>query len=261
MLLVAASFRLWRVYGPAPVRHRPSIRETLSKASVARTISLLQTPLAKWHESDRKREPEMAAWLEAQSQTVLPWEWSIEAMVKDSSGYCQSWDRVLASFEASFGEELDAAAAAGRLLTDAFQDEDRLYAHATNRVADLERLFATNALPGEVKTETLAKGRWWGWNRSESVAIVTNESQRTALLARQNEAASEHRKNLDELTDRVVASDLLLSRLSERCAALAAGRSKVLTLATVDDSARAEVDEELKREIVACLHFKRGSAE
>ena len=72
MMLVPLGYRVWIHFNPQPSRPAFSLSKYLSEATDASIPQLLVKPLSKWSETDRKRAPEIAAWLETKDETILP---------------------------------------------------------------------------------------------------------------------------------------------------------------------------------------------
>lgn len=157
-------YRVWTAYHPSETGGEQSFSGFLVKAVDARALALLKTPLAQWSAADRQDEPEIAAWLEACGQTVLPWEWTDEARRKDPAGYRKAWERAWST------------------VADGQADRMR-HDHLTNQIA---RVASGEVIhkPTSVSVERLTKGRFWGWNRHLETYVLTNELQRSELLAR-----------------------------------------------------------------------------
>lgn len=120
MLIVPGGYRIWSlVRGARSGELRvASLNECLEKASVDHQVRLLETPVAKWSERDKRLAGEVLAYLRAHADVVLPWEWSAEARAKDPQGFRASWESVLAEAEravramkwaAQFGHQTAAA--------------------------------------------------------------------------------------------------------------------------------------------------------
>lgn len=104
MMLVPLGYRVWIHFNPPPPRQTFSLSRYLSEAADASVPQLLVKPLSKWSEAERKRAPEIAAWLETKATTVLPWEWTDEARRKHPEGYFKIWDDIWEEFEDRIGD-------------------------------------------------------------------------------------------------------------------------------------------------------------
>ena len=100
MMLVPLGYRIWILFNPPAPRPAFSLSKYLSEATDVSVPQLLVKPLSKWSEAEKKRAPEIAAWLETKGKTILPWEWTDEARRKNPEAYFKTWEDIL--------EELDA---------------------------------------------------------------------------------------------------------------------------------------------------------
>ena len=104
MMLVPLGYRIWIHFNPPPPRPAFSLSKYLSEATDASVPQLLVKPLLKWSEADRRRAPEIAAWLKAKDKTVLPWEWTDEARRKNPEEYFKAWEDILEELSAQVGD-------------------------------------------------------------------------------------------------------------------------------------------------------------
>lgn len=100
MMLVPLGYRVWIHFNPQPSRPAFSLSKYLSEATDASIPQLLVKSLSKWSETDRKRAPEIAAWLETKDETILPWEWTAEARQKNPEAYFKTWEDILDELDA-----------------------------------------------------------------------------------------------------------------------------------------------------------------
>lgn len=100
MMLVPLGYRVWIHFNPPPPRPAFSLSKYLSEATDISVPQLLVKPLSKWSEAEKKRAPEIAAWLETKGKTILPWEWTDEARRKNPEAYFKTWEDILEEFDA-----------------------------------------------------------------------------------------------------------------------------------------------------------------
>lgn len=100
MMLVPLGYRVWIHFNPPPPRPAFSLTKYLSEAKDANVPLLLVKPFSKWSDAEKRRAPEIAAWLETKEKTILPWEWTDEARRKDSERYLKTWEDILEEMDA-----------------------------------------------------------------------------------------------------------------------------------------------------------------
>ena len=165
MLAIPLAYRVWITFNPPAPRERLSLAEFFDKATANRSVRLLKTPLDRWTKTDREAEPRIAAWLEAHSKIVLPWEWSNEAQKKDPKGYRKAWGKLLDETVSELGRSIKNTRKELKKLERDADNNRTLHTHLTNQLVRVEGVLATNPPPATVTVERLTKGRLWGWNR------------------------------------------------------------------------------------------------
>ena len=183
MLAIPLAYRVWITFNPPAPRERLSLAEFFDKATANRLLRLLKTPLDRWTKTDREAEPRIAAWLEAHSKIVLPWEWSSEARQKDPKGYRKAWKRLLGETESSLKDSIARIKKELKRIDRELLINQTLHIHLTNQIAALERNLTTNPLPATVTVERLSKGRFWGWNVRKDQVHLEGETNRIAFVS------------------------------------------------------------------------------
>lgn len=183
MLAIPLAYRVWITFNPPAPRERLSLAEFFDKATANRSVRLLKTPHDRWTKTDREAEPRIAAWLEAHSKIVLPWEWSSEARQKDPKGYRKAWKRLLGETESSLKDSIARIKKELKRIDRELLINQTLHIHLTNQIAALERNLTTNPLPATVTVERLSKGRFWGWNVRKDQVHLEGETNRIAFVS------------------------------------------------------------------------------
>lgn len=109
MVTLPLLYRVWLHYHPQPAEQRTSLSDFLAKSAEACALQLIQTPLSKWTELDRKSEPSIHAWLVAHENVILPWEWTEEAKRKDPSGCSKMWHAIVKEQKRKLDKRIDSA--------------------------------------------------------------------------------------------------------------------------------------------------------
>lgn len=254
MLMVSVFFRLWRVFTPEEVPPTIALQEALDRASLERSLALLKTPLARWNDSDRAREPKVAEWLETQSRTVLPWEWSNEARTKDPQGYADTWVQTLQPFAESWDGRLKAVGKERQQAEGDLSDILRQLRCMTNSFQLAREKLSAGELPVVVTIARLQKGRFWGWNRRESFVAVSNDVQRLDLEDQM--LASEHAFFSDETVRRNALATIERRRfcVQSRCDILKDALAKARSIPSLDEAAFNAVSENLMRILIETLN-------
>ena len=94
MMVVPLAYRVIIHFWPPEERPRQTLSQFLEEAQRANCIKLLTKPIMKWLDTEVKLEPEIYAWLKAQGDEILPWDWTEEARRKDPKGYAKCWHRI-----------------------------------------------------------------------------------------------------------------------------------------------------------------------
>lgn len=196
MLAIPLAYRVWITFNPPAPRERLSLAEFFDKATANRSVRLLKTPIDQWTKTDRAAEPKIAAWLEAHSKIVLPWEWSSEAQKKDPKGYRKAWEKLLDEAVSVLERSIKHKRKELKNLEREIWINRSLYSHLTNQFAKVEGVLATNPPPVTVTVEHLAKGRLWGWNRRLKQVRLESETNRiefvSGITAETEELQKEH---------------------------------------------------------------------
>ena len=183
MLTIPLAYRVWITFNPPAPSERLSLAEFFDKATANRSIRLLKTPLDRWTKTDRAAEPKIAAWLEAHSKIVLPWEWSSEAQKKDPKGYRKAWKKLLDEVISELEHSVEITRKELKKLDREAGNNRTLHSHLTNQVARVECVLATNPPPATVVFERLTKGRLWGWNRRLEQVRLESETNRIEFVS------------------------------------------------------------------------------
>lgn len=255
MMVVPLAFRVWERFNPPVVEEGFSLSEYLAKASADRPFKLLTTPLAAWTETDRKDEPRLAAWLEAQAKTVLPWEWTDEARRKDPKGYAQTWRGILdAETDGAEPRLKDVKKDVGRLSRE-LEIVRTLWAHDTNRLANVRIVLASDPTNATLAVETLAKGRFWGWNRTTEQVAVGTETERGALLKKLTQGVSELMKKEASLENDRRRQSAEEAKIEKKLSVLRDCREKLSAWERQEPKARDERHDEFVQDLVRGLAF------
>ena len=182
MFAVPAAYRLWTHWNP-PENDREwnTASEFLAIASLDYRVKLLKTPVSKWSETDKKSAPDVLAWLESQSSSILPWEWTEEAVSKDPKGYMNGVSRLMDGFRKTLGSRLSRMRKSENAARRDMEIARTLCAHAEEEARKISAL--TNAYPQRLERKTLSKGRFWGWNEKKEVVEVADETAKLSLAA------------------------------------------------------------------------------
>ena len=183
MLALPLTYRAWVTFNPPAPSKTFSLAEFFDKATANRSLRLLKTPLDRWTKTDREAEPRIAAWLEAHSKIVLPWEWSSEARQKDPKGYRKAWKRLLGETESSLKDSIARIKKELKRIDRELLINQTLHIHLTNQIAALERNLTTTPVPATVTVERLSKGRFWEWNVRKDQVHLEGETNRIAFVS------------------------------------------------------------------------------
>ena len=183
MLALPLTYRAWVTFNPPAPRETFSFTEFFDKTAANRSARLIKTPIDQWTKTDRAAEPKIAAWLEAHSKIVLPWEWSSEARQKDPKGYRKAWKRLLGETESSLKDSIARIKKELKRIDRELLINQTLHIHLTNQIAAVERNLASNPLPATVTVEHLSKGRFWGWNVRKDQVHLEGETNRIAFVS------------------------------------------------------------------------------
>lgn len=183
MLAIPLAYRVWITFNPPAPSERLSLAEFFDKATANRSVRLLKTPLDQWTKSDRAAEPKIAAWLEAHSKVVLPWEWPSEAQKKDPKDYRKAWDKLLDETVSELERSIKSAHKKLKKFERDAGNNRKLHSHLTNQLAKVEGVLATNPPPATVTVERLTKGRLWGWNRRLEQVRLESETNRIEFVS------------------------------------------------------------------------------
>lgn len=213
MLALPLAYRVWVTFNPPTPSETFSLAEFFDKATANRAVRLLKTPPDRWTKTDRAAEPKIAAWLEAHSNVILPWEWSSEAQKKDPKAYRRSWEKVLG--ETISGLELSIKNMRKELKRLEREEEVNrtLHSHLTNQLAKVDGVLATNPPPATVEVERLAKGRLWGWNRRLEQVRLESETNRIEFVSGIAAQAEELQREYGRLESAGKSASTTLSRL------------------------------------------------
>ena len=185
MVVLPAAFRVWMAFHPPPP-HEPlsALPSVFDPATIRleRAKRLFLKPLAKWTDTDRAAEPALAEWLVAHEKIVLPWEWSEAARAKDAIGFRNAWHKLLTGECKLLDGVLEDIHKQTKTLNDNADRSQVLYSHATNELARLTAICATNAYPSSVEKTVLSKGLLWGCNRKQERIELPDRQSATALL-------------------------------------------------------------------------------
>ena len=107
MVAVALGFRFFINRRPAAPSQQPPRMEKVPEPDAPEVCFV--KPLDKWTDAEKAKYPYLLSWLMSKSKTVLPWEWSDEAIAKDPDGYCRlwaktCWDEQVRLMQAAAGE-------------------------------------------------------------------------------------------------------------------------------------------------------------
>ena len=176
MVILPLLYRVWLHYHPQLSEQRTSLSEFLAKSAEACAMQLIQTPLSKWTELDKKSEPRIHAWLVAHENMILPWEWTDEAKRKDPSGHMKMWRAILKEQRRELDKRIDSVQGQIKSIERKLWIDETAHAHRTNQIARIMEYVSTNSFPMTVKVDRLFKGRLWGWNtKSEEVRFEKRE--------------------------------------------------------------------------------------
>ena len=223
MATLSLSYRAWLYFHPQPAEPRQTLSELIAKTAEERAMRLLQTPLEKWTEHDKRSEPRIHAWLEMHAKTILPWEWTEEARKKDPAGYRELWLSLLDEQKEALRQLVKADQAKLKSVDRDIRIAKTIHAHRTNQIEIIKAYASSNSFPMTVEVERLSKGRLWGWNRRmEKVQFERKENfecERTGWLSAERKAAGDELSSISEglasrktLEDRIAANRELLSR-------------------------------------------------
>ncbi|MBR4653536.1 MAG: hypothetical protein IKO72_09260 [Kiritimatiellae bacterium] len=184
MLSLAFVFRVWMMVSPPPPRPATAEKPAeLTAFAKARARDLLRKPLAEWTPHEREVEPELHAWLESVGRKLLPWEWSQAARGKDPEGHAKAWGDLFSAERKKLESSLEKVEQHTVAIRKDIADETLLRDHATDQIARVEAILATNAYPATVMLETLKKGLLWGWNRGEESLHLADDAAGASLMA------------------------------------------------------------------------------
>ena len=185
MVALPAAFRVWMAFHPPPPKEPlsalPSVFDPAT-IRLERVKRLLLKPLAKWTNTDRTAEPALAEWLAAHEKIVLPWEWSEAARTKDDAGFRKAWYKLLTGECKLLDDICEDIHKQTKTLNDNTDRSHVLYSHATNELARLTAICATNTYPSSVEKVVLSKGLLWGWNRKQERVELPDAHAAAALM-------------------------------------------------------------------------------
>ena len=216
MLALPLAYRVWVYYHPQP--ERKSLTAMLLESNEARREALLMTPFDKWSESDAKLAPDVHDWLEAHGSVILPWEWTEEARKKDWNGYCDTWDKLIAEQLSAIRKIISRK---DKISESAKKDaaiEREMYSHLTNDAVVLSKAVAVaGSFPCKVEIEEMTPGRFWGWNRKNTIKEFDSEGSMLSFAEELKKSAIEHMAKAESL-DRaaeVIATELIELKATE----------------------------------------------
>ena len=224
MMVVPIAYRVFIHFSPPEEKPRQSLSQFLEEAKRESSVKLLTKPIMKWSDADAKLEPEIYAWLKAQGNEILPWEWTEEARRKDPNGYAKCWRRIWEERKSHCERLLAEHQKEIKRLDRELQVLTAIHAHRTNQIARLRTLAATNTFPCQVSVERLKKGRLWGWNKfvevvecKDAAAIM---SATNSIYSNEVAAADSEIRGMAELSDSIASAKekkALNERLCEIC--------------------------------------------
>ena len=171
---------------PSPQNASEKIQALLgdSRTPAERAMDLVRKPKSRWTKSEIERERPLYGWLETQSKTVLPWEWTQTARGKDAVGYGKVWIGLFEDIEDAFGDELKAVRRRlGKRRAD-IGEWGSLAEGVSNQLERLQAALSTNGVPTSMTVETVRRGWLWGYNRTKKTEILaTTDDLRRAVVA------------------------------------------------------------------------------
>ena len=220
MLAVPLAYRVVIHFYPPEEKAQPTLAQVLEDAQRARCLNLLTTPVAKWPEAAAKAEPEIYAWLQAQGNEILPWDWTDEARRKDPGGYAACWRRIWKDRKSHFRRRLREQQGELRRLAREHQTLCAIHDHRTNEIARLLTLVATNVYPSQITISRLEKGRLWGWNKHAEAVACADAASAAGLCSNEVAVAAEEGARVAALGEAVAAATsaaALSERMCETC--------------------------------------------
>lgn len=130
-----------------------------------RVAELIRKPPSAWSEAERSAEPAAFGWLGKHAKTVLPWEWTAAARDKDAGGYRRCWGTLLRETELACEAEIKRIVKETDRTKADLRETSWLLGRITNQLVRLQTDWSTNGLPVTAVIETVAPGRFWGYNR------------------------------------------------------------------------------------------------
>ena len=220
MLLVSLAYRVCVRFWPPDTKLRQTHAQSFEESKNAYGIKLLTKPITKWSEVEAESEPEIHAWLQEQSNEILPWDWSDEARRKDPKGYAKCWRRIWRERKSYCEEILVKYQKEIKRLDQEFQTVTMIHTHRTNQIARLRAFAATNTFPCQVSLEHLEKGRFWGWNTR--VEVVECEDAAAIMASTNSICSKETATARDELRESLALADTVSSsrKLADKCGRL-----------------------------------------
>ena len=180
MLAVPAVYRIWISRNPPAETNSLTIADIIGQVSADREMRLLETPLSAWTAADRRVEPELFAWLEANASTVLPWEWTGEARRKDPQGYGRARKGVVDALRRQLADLVKDARKSSSRAAGGLADEKELLDHARRELGRISSV--EGPYPRTTERFVKSRGRLWGWNVKAADVILEDEKAMASLL-------------------------------------------------------------------------------
>jgi len=182
MTALPLAYRMWTHFHPQPAERRQSVSGLLAKAAEVRAVLLLQTPLAKWTDYDRKSEPAIHAWLEAHAKTVLPWEWTDAARRKDPDGYLALWRGLFGEQRDELDRRLKLESGRLKSLERKLWIAEKVQGHRANRLVRALSHVATNSFHLTLEADTLVTRVGLLRERVETIGELVSRNESISKL-------------------------------------------------------------------------------
>lgn len=232
-----------------------------SRTPAERAMDLVRKPKSRWTKAEIESERPLYGWLETQSKTVLPWEWTQTAREKDAVGYGKVWIGLFEDTEDAFGDELkEVRRRLGKRRADVAEWED-LADGVSNQLERLQAALSTNGVPTSMTVETVRRGWLWGYSRSKKTETLATADDLHRAVVAESARLKDCRETLSGMRAEVSGDEKRENELEPALDKAAAAADELKDLVrSADFSARAvtaEFEEKYLRILVELVRLMR----
>ena len=238
VVALALAFRFFIARQPPappqpPEQHPKPVPRQVQKPVVAVPGRLMSLPPSEWDAAAKAARPRLHAWLEAHARLVFPWDKTAEFRRKVPMEHFGGWADLFKSMAKENGKAADAAEKRLKSAEDELGEQRRLLERVREAVGCLEDDARTNSAKIVYHRETLARGRFWGWNRKRENVVLADSRAAAQTIA-------DERRRIARIEGATEQVERDCGRLSEELKALNAEGERIRTaLARAEDDLRA----------------------